>query len=176
VRGTILTVLTCLSWTWLACHAATASSDARCGKYVASGMRALTVNEMAPDDREAFMKRSSGGQPGCVEVDFNADGLKDPALIVQDRNSGVVSLIVALAKKGGGFTVALQKPLGSSFDGLYLAAHSATSVEPTDAVDSTQESRNLKGGAVDLVFVEKATVVYYWDDAASKIAELQSGD
>jgi hypothetical protein len=176
MRGTLLTALTCLSWTWLACHAATAPSDARCGKFVATGTRALTVNEMSPGDRDVFMKRSPGGQPGCVEVDFNADGLNDVALIVQDRSSGVVSLMVALAKKGGGFTTALQKPLGSSLDGLFLAAHSATSVEPTEAVDSTEKSRKLRGGAVDLVFVEKATVVYYWNDVAGKIAELQSGD
>jgi hypothetical protein len=166
----------CTCWTALSCHAASASPDARCGEFVGKGMKLLASADLSPSDREAFDKRAPGAQPGCVVTDFNADGIKDAAMIGQDRKTGTVFLVIAVGKQDGGFTTAIRKSLGESIQGVFLLPHSGKVVEPNEAVDTPETAHKLTGGAIDVVFVEKATVVYFWDQAAGQIAESQTGD
>lgn len=175
-QGVLARVVICTSFLSLCCCAAPATAGAQCGGFVAPGTRLLTMSDMRASDKEAFLKRSPGATPGCVVIDLNGDGIDDATLIGQDPETKAVFLVTALGRPGGSFTTVAREPLGNSLDGLFLVRYAGREVSTTDAIDSPEETVQLSGGAVEVVFVEKAAVVYFWDAVSGTLRSAQSAD
>lgn len=129
------------------CQAAAAAPDDRCGEFVSRDMTLLSTTKLTPRDREALAKRVPGAQPGCVVTDFNSDGLKDAALIGQERKTGSVVLVIAVAKTDGSFDMVIRNPFGESMQGLFLLPYNKKTAEPTEAVEGSSRAQEIKGAA-----------------------------
>jgi hypothetical protein len=134
------------------------------------------MEDLDAPDKEAFAKRASGASPGCAELDLNGDGLQDAALIGQDPQTAAVTLVVALGRSDGSFSTVAKEPLGNSAKGLFLVPYAGPRVVTTQAIDGQDEIVQLSGDAVELVFVEKAAVVYFWDPGSGGIRSVQTAD
>lgn len=175
-RRHLATILICTGLVLPRCNAAPATGGAHCGRVVAAGLKLLTMDDLDASDKEAFVKRSSGASPGCAVLDLNGDGTMDAALIGQDLQTGDVTLVVALGKPDGSFSIVAREPLGSSVKGLFLVPYTGRKVVTTQGIDGQEDTVRLSGDAVELVFIEKAAVVYFWDQASRGIRSVQTAD
>lgn len=174
-RRLLIEALITTTFLSLGCRTAPATADAQCGGFVVPGARVLTTSDMQASDKEAFLDRSPGGTPGCVVVDLNGDGIDDATLIGQDPRTKAVVFVAALGRSDGSFTTVTREPLGNSMNGLFLLRYPGREVSTTDAIDGA-ETVELSGGAVEVIFVEKAAVVYYWDPVAGELRSAQTAD
>ena len=105
-------------------------------------------------------------EPWAIVADFNGDKISDWSGLVRDRE-GHLALIVVYSDRRD-FSHQLLTPLGS--DGNSLAT--AVVLEPAGQIigfpfgdNNERPTIKITNPAVHLLYFEKASVLYYWEDA-----------
>ena len=146
-------------------------------KSLYPGYKLITINDFDDLDKDFLLNTRINNNPGYVEADFDGNDLNDFAMIL-NKNS----------RKGAIFSVALQTRKNeyktyeilrykSTVDPICVfLLKPKTLILPTDAFNAGNRSITLQYPGIELVYIGKASIAYYWDKKTRTFRSITTGD
>lgn len=133
------------------------------------GFSLLKVDDLEEDLQMFWAERYQNVSPGCVDADFNGDGLSDFALLLKGEKDGLpfLDLVVLLQTNRDEYRAVRLDTLKDR-----LKSYSVRSVQPRalvsweDRMLPTAKRATMEHVGFELQLFEAASRVYYWKDGA----------
>jgi hypothetical protein len=139
--------------------------------------RIVRLEDLDKDVREYFARAYPNGHPGCVEEDFDGDGLLDYALLLRTEVDGkTTEKVVVLRGRGDQSFVPINLDVLNDRSGSFFVRY----VPPGEIRKWQETTRSkmktiiLKHPGFELVLYESASRVYYW--RGKRFHSVQSSD
>jgi hypothetical protein len=139
----------------------------------------MEIGELTPLARKYFKRHYPNLTPSFVRADFDGDGFLDLALLLRkargkDRKT---ILTIFLHSNRNRFELAYYLSFGVYGGDVYIIpVESGKVVSQTESIDVPREKVELRNTAIELVYFEKSSVVYYWDDRMKKFESIWTSD
>ncbi len=137
----------------------------------------LTIDEFEGIDKEFLLRTKVNKNPGFVIADFDGNGLNDFALILNKKTKdGAIFCFVLQTKKD------VFKPyeiINYESRMNYICVFKLepdTLVSSTDAVDTGQIAVTLEHPGIELIYIGKSSIAFYWDKKDSKFKSIPTSD
>ncbi len=118
------------------------------GKYY-PGYSVVGLKGLDADLREYLAENNRRAEPGCIEKDFDGDGVQDYALLLRNETNETERFVVLRGKADGSFIPLTLDVLKDRLGSFYIR-----SVPPRKIT--------LGRPGVELVLFEAASRVYFW--------------
>lgn len=139
----------------------------------------MDIDELDAFAKDVFKKHYPQSNPHLVCRDFDGNGLIDYALLLRNSKKKGKQTIFTIFLQSSHSYFKLAHHLNLEFyrDDVYIIP-----IEPgrllsqTPATDAPSKEIRLKNAAVELVYVGKAALAYYWDDKSKSFATICTAD
>ncbi len=124
---------------------------------------------------KSYFEEQAQAEPWAVEGDFNGDNISDWAGLLRNRDSRIDLLVVYSVEDE--YVHSVLATLGADENGIYFGVV----LEPAGEVhgfplddDEPDPVVTLRNPGVHLIYYEKSSVLYYWDNG--KFREFWTSD
>lgn len=112
-----------------------------------------------------------------VSADFDGNGLEDHAAIVRSKDHSDGGFVIVLQTSKGEFRAVKSVMFRSVPDYVVLIrVEAGQEVKQTEAIEAPMKIAVLRHPAIELVYFEKAAVVFYWNPGKAGIADIATSD
>lgn len=135
--------------------------------------------ELTPLARDYFNKHYPKLTPSLVNADFDGNDFLDFAVLLRKGKGKdrITILAIFLRANQQRFELAYYLSLGVYGGDVYITpVESGKIVRQTESANVPREKVKLKNTAIQLVYFEKSSVVYYWDDKVKKFESIWTSD
>lgn len=137
----------------------------------------LTFNDLDSFSKNFLSDFKPDIQPGIVMADFDGNDLSDFALFLNKKSKdGSIFCFLLQTRKDTFKSYEIIKYERMMDYVFLLDVKPNTLVKPTTAFDTGQSEVKLEFSGVELTYVGKASVVYYWDKITKQFESIQTSD
>jgi len=139
----------------------------------------MNIEELEPFARFYFERDHPNLNPALVCKDFDGNEFLDYALLIRTSKikDGNTVFAIFLQSEHEKFKLEFYVKMEFYLDFVYIVPIEAgKTVSQTEALDAPMKKVKLKNPAVHLIYSEKSSVAYYWDDKAKKFDSIWTSD
>lgn len=142
------------------------------------GYTLMKTEEFDPYTKKYFEKKYPKSNPFFVIIDIDGNGYRDYILLIQNSSSVEIdrALVIFRQFKDRKTKLEFKQTIEGSQDVFILSVESGVKIVETNAVKGPEKSITLKNPAICLVYFEKSSVVFYWDNKNRRINSIWTGD
>ena len=144
-----------------------------------SGYHLLTMSERNNDARAFLLHESSKTNPSIVRADFDGDGHADYAVLLKHDGDEKAKFVVLLCSENANCRSVYELDVTGVIAEMYLRPlPKGSELSETAAIDTHDDTTSAKLHTVGIQvnYLEKAAVVYYWSKNTGKIETIVTED
>jgi hypothetical protein len=140
----------------------------------------MDIGELDTSSLNCLKRGKSDISPAIVIGDFDGNGFQDYAFLLRSIDGKLQHkkcyFVVLLQFANNKYDIINILEMDYRNDIVIFPIKSGTSVEQTESIDNPIKKAILKNTAVELIYMGKGTIVYYWDNTTKKIESITTSD
>jgi hypothetical protein len=141
------------------------------------GYRIINIEELDKMARTFFKVRHPDSNPSLVSDDFDGNGLPDFAFLLTNKKRDNTVLVILLQQSLNNFHHSFFLSMDSYRSDIVITPiKKNTLLSQAEAISSEEEKVLLQNPSIQLIYIGKSAVVYYWDKNKNTFSEIWTSD